>query len=307
MPTESHQARLEGCRRAADVGWSVLGADGSALEAVETAARLLEDDPTFDAGRGSFVNDAAEIELDAIIADGRDLNFGAVAAVQRVRHPVTLARLVMTKSKHAMLVGAGAEAFAREHGVPICPLEELLAGQELERWQVAQTGDKARGWEPSSGAGPSSTIGAIALDASGNLAAATSTGGTFNKHPGRVGDSPLIGCGAYADNHTGAVSATGEGEALMKVVISKTACEFIASGMSAQEAADAAIAILARRTTGKGGVIVLDRMGHVGIAHNTAYIAHAIVTAAGQIITGIRAPTADPLPQGVERWDRSPR
>lgn len=286
IPTESHEAHTAGCRRAAQAGWQVLAGGGSALEAVEAAVRVLEDDPTFDAGRGSFLNAAAEIELDAIIMDGRDLNFGAVAAVQRVRHPVTLARLVMAECTHAMLAGPGAETFAREHGLPVCPVEELLTGRELEHWR-AGVGGTPHGWNEN--AIPSDTVGAVALDGAGNLAAATSTGGTFNKHPGRVGDSPLVGCGAYADNRVGSVSATGEGEALMKVVISKTVCDFLARGIAAQEAADAAIAVLVERTTGKGGVIVLDRWGCVGIAHNTPYIAHAIATIDGKIITGIEA------------------
>jgi beta-aspartyl-peptidase (threonine type) len=331
IPSETHQAHMDGCRRAAEAGWTVLAHGGSALDAVEAAVRVMEDDPTFDAGYGSFLNAAGEVELDAIIMDGRDLDLGAVAAVQRVRHPVTLARLVMTESEHALLAGAGAEAFARQHGLPVCSTEELLAGRELERWRAAHASGNPHDWEPfgvacpeqsrraqgrpfghgrsvraqdrpfgvacpeqsrgaqdrPSGVAPSDTVGAVALDADGNLAAATSTGGTFNKLPGRVGDSPLVGCGAYADNRTGAVSATGLGEALMKVVISKTACDFIASGMTAQEAADAAIAVLAERTTGEGGLIVLDRLGGVGVAHNTPYIARAIVTPGRKVTTGI--------------------
>ncbi len=318
IPTETHQAHMDGCRRAAEEGWTVLARGGPALDAVEAAVRVMEDDPTFDAGYGSFLNAAGEVELDAIIMDGRDLDLGAVAAVQRVRHPVTLARLVMTASEHALLAGAGAEAFARQHGLPVCSTEELLAGRELERWRAAYASGNPHAWEPFGGACPeqsrraqggpfggacpeqsrgardrpsgivpSDTVGAVALDADGNLAAATSTGGTFNKLPGRVGDSPLVGCGAYADNRTGAVSATGLGEALMKVVIAKTACDFIASGMTAQQAADAAIAVLAGRTTGEGGLIVLDRLGGVGIAHNTPYIAHAVITAGRKVTTGI--------------------
>jgi beta-aspartyl-peptidase (threonine type) len=302
IPTETHQAHMDGCRRAAEAGWTVLARGGPALDAVEAAVRVMEDDPTFDAGYGSFLNAAGEVELDAIIMDGRDLDLGAVAAVQRVRHPVTLARLVMTASEHALLAGAGAEAFARQHGLPVCSTEELLAGRELERWRAAYASGNPHAWEPFGGAcpeqsrgaqggpfgvEPSDTVGAVALDADGNLAAATSTGGTFNKLPGRVGDSPLVGCGAYADNRTGAVSATGLGEALMKVVIAKTACDFIARGMTAQQAADAAIAVLAGRTTGEGGLIVLDRLGGVGIAHNTPYIAHAVITAGRKAITGI--------------------
>ena len=286
IPTETHEAHIEGCRRAAEAGWAVLARGGAALEAVETAVRILEDDPTFDAGYGSFLNAAAEVELDAIIMDGSDLNLGAVAAVQRVHHPVTLARLVMTESEHALLAGRGAELFARQQGLPACSPEDLLAGRELERWRDAQAGGSPKDWEPF-GIAPSDTVGAVALDANGNLAAATSTGGTFNKLPGRVGDSPLVGSGAYADNRTGAVSATGLGEALMKVVISKTACDFIDRGMSAQEAAQAAIAILAERTTGEGGLIVVDRLGGVGVAHNTPYIAHAFISVDGKVSVGI--------------------
>jgi beta-aspartyl-peptidase (threonine type) len=286
IPLDIHEAHITGCRRAAKAGWAVLARGGPALEAVEAAVCVLEDDPAFDAGRGAFPNAAGEIELDAIIMDGRDLSFGAVAAVQRVCHPVTLARLVMAESEHAMLAGTGAESFAREHDLPVCPTEELLAEPELERWRAAQSGGNPRGREPP-GSAPSDTVGAVAWDAEGNLAAATSTGGTFNKLPGRVGDSPLVGCGAYADNRTGAVSATGLGEALMKVIISKAACDLIARGMSAQGAADAAISLLAERTTGQGGLIVLDRLGRIGIAHNTAYIAHATVTAGGEIVAGM--------------------
>lgn len=290
IPQEVHQDHIAGCHRAARIGWSVLARDGPAIEAVEAAVCALEDNPTFDAGYGSFLNAAAEVEMDAIIMDGRDLNFGAVAAVQRVRHPVTLARLVMTESEHALLVGPGAEAFARQVGLPVCPVEELLSERELTRWRTAETEGKLRDLEPfgtERGAQPSDTVGAVALDREGNLAAATSTGGTFNKLPGRVGDSPLVGCGAYADNGVGAVSATGLGEALMRIVISKTACDFVAQGMSAQEAADAAIALLAERTTGEGGLIVLDRSGRVGVAHNTPYIAHAYITSDGKVTTGI--------------------
>lgn len=286
IPIETHDAHMLGCRQAAEVGWAVLENRGSALEAVEAAVRVLEDDPTFDAGRGAFLNAAGQVELDAIIVDGRYLDFGAVAAVQRVRHPVTLARLVMTESPHALLVGPGAEDFARRYGIPFCSPQELLVGRELARWQKQQEGEQ-HGWDGNRL--PSDTVGAVAVDTEGNIAAATSTGGTFNKFPGRVGDSPLIGCGAYADNRTGAASATGMGEALMKVVISKTACDFIGQGMSAQQAADAAIAVLAERTTGQGGIIVVDRMGRIGVAHNTRYIAHAYVSPDGEVVARVAA------------------
>lgn len=289
MPSEEHDAHIEGCRRAARIGWEILARGGLALDAVEAAVRVLEEDSTFDAGRGSFLNAAAEVELDAIIMDGRDLNFGAVAAVQHVPHPVTLARLVMTESEHGLLAGAGAERFARQHGVPTCTAEELLVGRELDRWRAAQASGRPHAWQPFGQPPTHGTVGAVARDRQGNLAAATSTGGTFNKLPGRVGDSPLVGCGAYADNRTGAVSATGLGEALMRIVISKTVCDFIAAGNTAQEAARAAVRLLGERTTGKGGVIVVDHAGRMGIAHNSPHIAHAYVTADREIVTGVTA------------------
>lgn len=290
IPDDLRQDALDGCSKAAEIGWEVLTSGGSALEAVEATVRALEDDPTFDAGRGSVLNARGEIELDAIIMDGRDLNLGAVMAVKQVRHPVTLARLVMTASDHAILVSEGAEAFAREHELPLCPTWELLVDREVERWRSrASSGQQAEGLvlRETAADSPGDTVGAVAVDAAGHVAAATSTGGTFNKHPGRVGDSPLIGCGAYADDRTGAVSATGEGENLMKVVISKSACDLLARGMTAQEAAEAAIALLADRTGGRGGIVVLGRRGDVGMAHNTSGLAYAYIEE-GEVTNGIQ-------------------
>jgi len=287
IPEEAHAAHIGGCRHAAEAGLAALRSGGSALDAVEAAVRLMEDDLTFDAGRGSFLNAAGEVELDAIIMDGRDLNLGAVAAVQRVRNPVSLARLVMTESEHAFLVGTGAENFAREHGMPVCPPWELLVGRELERWKAFQAGEAPP--VPAFFA-PRGTVGAVAIDREGNLAAATSTGGTPNKLPGRVGDSPLVGCGAYADNRSAAASATGEGEALMKIVACKTACDLVAQGATPQEAAERVVALLAERTGGHGGLILLDPQGRFGIAHNTSYIAYALATADGSVHAGLRYP-----------------
>jgi len=290
IPGDMQEAALEGCSQAAAVGWDVLADGGTALEAVEATVRILEDDPTFDAGRGAVLNAAGEIELDAIVMDGRTLNLGAAVAVQHVRHPVTLARLIMDTSEHAVLAADGAELFARSHGLACCPSWELVVEREVERWREFAAGSPdANGLfdkkvVPS---GPCDTVGAVALDGEGNLAVATSTGGTPHKHPGRVGDSPLVGSGAYADNRTGAVSATGDGEHLMRIVISKTACDFLERGMTAQEAAEAAIALLKDRTEGHGGLVVLDRHGNVGAAHNTGYLAHAYVVE-GQTNRGIQ-------------------
>lgn len=290
IPGHMQDDAMEGCSRAAAVGWEVLTEGGTALQAVEATVRVLEDDPTFDAGRGAVLNAAGEIELDAIIMDGRTLNLGAAVAVKHVRHPVTLARLVMDASEHTVLAAEGAELFARSQGLPHCPAWELIVEREMKRWHdFAAASPKARGLfdKEETPASPCDTVGAVALDGEGNLAVATSTGGTAHKHPGRVGDSPLVGSGAYADNRTGAVSATGDGEHLMRIVISKTACDFLERGMTPQDAADAAIALLEERTEGHGGLVVLDRHGNVGAAHNTGYLAHAYVVE-GQANRGIK-------------------
>lgn len=273
---------IAGCRAAAEIGWPILTSGGSALEAVEAVVRNLEDNPVFGAGRGSCLNADGDVEMDAILMDGANLNTGAVAAIQRVQHPVSVARLVMERTGHNLLVGAGAEAFARRHGVPLWPVENLITESEKARWREAQQNSPVRAEEMT--ASGHDTVGAVARDLQGHLAVATSTGGTENKLPGRVGDSPLIGCGAYADDSTGAASATGWGESLMKIVISKSACDLIGQGRTAQGAAEAVIRRLAERVEdGRGGIIVVDREGRPGFAFNTSRMARAWVTAAGEI------------------------
>jgi beta-aspartyl-peptidase (threonine type) len=278
IPEVERDLCLDGCRNAARAGWAVLQKGGSALDAVEAAVHVLEDDPIFDAGIGSCLNADGDIEMDAIIMDGATLNVGAVAALRRTRYPITVARLLMEHTQHNFLVGAGAEAFARAHGIPEYPQDNLITELERERWQKAKEVKKEIRRDFSH-----DTVGAVALDANGHLAVATSTGGTANKLPGRVGDSPLIGSGAYADDGSGAASATGWGESLMKIVISKTACDLIATGCNAQQAAEAAIKRLAERVNGLGGIIVLDHRGNVGCAYNTPRMARAWVTPEGEI------------------------
>lgn len=291
IPEALRQDALDGCSRAAEAGWDFLSAGGTALQAVEAAVRILEDDPTFDAGVGSVLNAAGEIELDAIIMDGATLELGAAVAVRGIRHPITLARLVMERSPHAVLTAGGAELFARAQGMDSCSTAELIVQREFKRWQDFASRQSAVGdlsHHPWTADRSCDTVGAVALDHQGHLAVATSTGGTFYKHPGRVGDSPLVGCGAYADDRKGAASATGDGEDLMRIVISKTACDFLNEGMTAQQAADAAVALLAERTKGHGGLVVLGRKGDVGLAHNSAYLAHAYVVE-GRSTRGIKA------------------
>jgi beta-aspartyl-peptidase (threonine type) len=271
---------VRACAEAAEEGRAILRAGGSALDAVEAAVVILEDCPALDAGRGSYPNSNGDVEMDALIMDGQTLAMGAIAAIQRVRHPISLARRVMLDSGHNFLVGFGAEAFADSIGFPRCDVEELLVGEETVRRpnDGKERGEFALG----------DTVGAVALDLSGNLAAATSTGGTANKLPGRVGDSPLVGSGAYADNRTAAVSATGYGEALMRVVISLRVCDFVGAGLSAKSACEAAIRLLKERTGGDGGLIAVDARGDVGWAFNTQAMPFAYATNDEPVVSGYK-------------------
>jgi len=276
IPDHEVEGHLAGCRVAAQVGWSILKNGGSALDAVEAAIRSLEDDPAFDTGKGAWLNSAGEVELDAIIMDGATLNNGAVAAIQHVRNPITVARLVMERTTHSLLSGIGAEHFAQAQGIPLCDESELLTGQELERWKAIKAQKDFKVEVAFGGsAHPHGTVGAVACNVNGHLAAGTSTGGTPNKLQGGVGDSPLIGCGCYADDLSAGVSVTGWGESIMKVVLGKTVCDFVAQGYSAQVAAEKAIGVLADRAHGLGGVIVIDRAGTIGLSFNTPRMAHA--------------------------------
>ena len=270
---ERKDEAIAACAAAAEAGRAILLSGGSALDAVEAAVIILEDCPTLDAGRGSYPNAEGDVEMDALIMDGQALSMGAIAAIRRVRHPISLARRVMLDSGHNFLVGAGADAFADSIGFPRCEVEDLLVPArepELISEATPALGD---------------TVGAVALDRYGNLAAATSTGGTANKLPGRVGDSPLVGSGAYADNWTAAVSATGYGEALMRVVISKRVCDFVGAGLTAQSACEAAIRVLEERTGGDGGLIAVDARGQVGRAFNTAAMPHAYAVDDEQVVS----------------------
>ncbi len=278
IPDEAVEACRAGCLRALERGWVVLEREGSALDACQEALLELEDDPVFDAGIGSHLNRDGRVQLDAILMDGHSLKSGAVCAVERLRNPIQVARLVLERSEHMMLVGPGAEQFAVESGVSLCNPSELVIAREVEYWyRLKHDTDAARGHFV--GEQRLGTVGAVALDAAGNLAAGTSTGGTACKYPGRVGDSALVGCGCYADNRTGAVSATGYGEAIMKVVLAKGACDALGQGLGAQQAAEQTVAHLTVRAAGKGGLIVLDREGRVGTAFTTSRMAYAYKTA----------------------------
>jgi beta-aspartyl-peptidase (threonine type) len=291
IPDAEVEPHQRGVVAALDAGWHMLAKGGTSLEACEAAVRAMEDDPTFDAGVGSFLNADGQVELDAAIMDGSTLAVGAVAAVRHVRNPVTLARYVMA-TEHVLVVGSGAEKLAQEAGFPLCAPDELVIPREWERWQRTQANPQlAAGAEFRS----HDTVGALALDHDGNLAVAISTGGTLNKLPGRVGDAPLVGCGFYADNERGACCSTGMGEAIMRVVLAKSVVDRLALGDSAQAAARYELASLARRTGGAAGCIVLRPDGSVGLFHNTPRMAYAYRCSDGATYVGIRHDEAHPI------------
>jgi beta-aspartyl-peptidase (threonine type) len=278
MPDDMVDAHIHGVRNALAAGWRVLELGGSSLDAVEEAVVIMEDDETFDAGRGSFLNRDGKVQLDALIMDGSTLRAGGVGCVERLRNPVRAARKILSESPHVYFVGEGAERFAAEHGVPLCRNEELVIPHEVARLREYQAQATSGGNDLFAPAISHDTVGAIALDRDGNIAAATSTGGTLNKAPGRLGDSSLIGCGCYADNLSAAASTTGWGEPIMKLVLAKWTADRISAGNLPEWAAQEAMNYLKQRLNGHGGIIVLDAKGHFGIAHNTPRMAWAYKT-----------------------------
>lgn len=278
IPDDMVDAHLKGVRNAAAAGWRVLERGGSALDAVEEAVVVLEDDETFDAGRGSFLNRDGKVQLDAFIMDGATLRGGGVGCVERLRNPVRAARKILSDSPHVYFVAEGAERFAAEHGVTLCRNEDLIVPREVERLREYQAQESTNGNDLFAPEISHDTVGAVALDGEGNLAASTSTGGTLNKAPGRLGDSSLIGCGCYADNLSAAASTTGWGEPIMKLVLAKWTADRISAGNMPEWSALEAMNYLKQRVNGHGGIIVLDPAGHIGIAHNTPRMAWAYKT-----------------------------
>jgi beta-aspartyl-peptidase (threonine type) len=366
IPADAASAHQAGVRNALETGYAILSRGGSSIDAVEAAVTVLEDNPTFDAGRGSFLTSDGRVQLDALLMDGGRMKAGGVACVERLRNPIQAARLVLEHSQHVYFVGAGAEQFAQTHGMSLIDNSELVLDRERERLVHAKlresaglgddtfsgldspllpvldddkspetavtekgTGSSGEGKSFSEkgasfsekGTGSSEegksfsgkgtgfspyiespketralapegkpslpgfdshdTVGAVALDARGNLAAATSTGGTLNKTPGRVGDSSLIGCGCYADNLSAAVSLTGWGEPIMKLVLGKWATDRVANGTAPEIAAREAISYLFNRLGGHGGIILLGPDGRFGFAHNTPAMAWGLATPNG--------------------------
>jgi L-asparaginase / beta-aspartyl-peptidase len=273
IPDEMVEAHLNGMRNAIAAGWSILEKGGSAVDAVEEAVVIMEDDEAFDAGRGSFLNRDGKVQLDALIMDGATLRAGGVGCVEHIANPVRAARKVLSESPHVYFVAEGAERFAQEHGISLCRNEELIIPREVERLRLIQHAPASQKEDLFAPTISHDTVGAVALDSSGNIAAATSTGGTLNKAPGRLGDSSLIGCGCYADNQSAAVSTTGWGEPIMKLVLAKWAADRVASGNLPQWIAAEAMNYLTDRVNGHGGIILLDAQGRFGVAHNTPRMA----------------------------------
>ena len=337
IPADAAKDHESGVRCALETGYAILSLGGSALDAVEAAVTVLEDDPTFDAGCGSFLTSDGRVQLDALLMDGGRMKAGGVACVERLRNPIRAARLVLEESPHVYFVAEGAEHFAAAHGMALIDNSQLVLPREVDRLAQAQlrhaagladdtfsgteqisahllhddkgpetafhrsgnidfigdglvTGqDFSRAEKPKKNLGASApddqhdssshdTVGAIALDGHGNLAAGTSTGGTLNKTPGRVGDSSLIGCGCYADNLAAAVSLTGWGEPIMKLVLGKWATDRVAAGTAPEIAAREAISYLYNRLGGHGGIILLGPDGRFGLAHNTPGMAWGLAT-----------------------------
>jgi beta-aspartyl-peptidase (threonine type) len=310
---ERHEAALAGCRAAVAAGLAILAAGGSALDAAQAAVRVLEDDPEFNAGVGAVLTRDGTVELDAALMDGASLRIGAVAAVPDLRQPIDLARAVLDDGEHALLCGDGAWRFARERGLSPCRPELLitersrlrLLAERERRYLSAKTSgtsdskaDVKPDARPDADVGPHGTVGACAVDAAGHVAAATSTGGINGKRPGRIGDTPLAGCGTYADDRGGAASATGDGEAIIRVTLTRQTVDRLAAGAPIASACSDSVADLVARTAGSAGVIACDRHGRLGAAHasETMSIAAGLLTADGpRVVARMQTPTGHDL------------
>jgi beta-aspartyl-peptidase (threonine type) len=279
LGSEHVERHLAGCRVAVAAAAEVLRGGGSAIDAVERAVVALEDDPSFNAGTGACLNEEGLIELDAAIMEGSRLRAGAGCALPPFSHPIAVARAVLEDGRHVLYASEGAQRFALERGFTRVSSEAMTTASARDQWaraRAAQTPREARTDERGGG-----TVGAVACDARAMVAAATSTGGQVNKRVGRVGDSPILGAGTYADDDAGACSATGHGESAMRVGLAKGAVDLLRARVHPEEAARASIRAMLARVGGKGGVILVDRFGRLGLARTTATMTWA---AAGERI-----------------------
>ncbi len=289
LTTQREKESREAMRAALVAGHAVLRTNGSSLDAVETAIRVLEDSPVFNAGKGSVLTSEGTVEMDASIMDGATKSAGAVASVKRIRNPITSARVVMEKSKHVMMTGEGAETFVKLHGVKFESRGYFITPFRKEQWERVKQKEKAQEKRTAEAEARDAigTVGAVALDARGNLAAGTSTGGMVNKKFGRVGDSPIIGAGTYANNATCAVSATGHGEYFIRSVVAHDVSAMMEyKKLSVRDASDEVIRKVGQ-LGGKGGFIALDRNGNIATPFNTEGMFRGIIHANGEISIAI--------------------
>lgn len=276
MTPAKRQAYETDLKQALNAGYGVLKQGGSSLDAVEASVRVLEDSPLFNAGKGSVFTADGSHELDAAIMDGRSLAAGAVANLKHIRNPISLARAVMEKSPHVMMTGAGAEEFALQQGFELVPTSYF---DTQEKWELLQE-VKAEESKPK----VRGTVGAVALDRAGNLAAATSTGGMTNKRFGRVGDSPIIGAGTYANNQTCAVSATGHGEYFIRAVVGHDISSLMAYGkLPLKAAAEEVVMKKLKQMGGEGGIISVDRQGNIATPFNSEGMYRGWVDRSGKL------------------------
>ncbi|XP_072264571.1 isoaspartyl peptidase/L-asparaginase-like [Pyxicephalus adspersus] len=276
IPDDLAESSKSGVKSAAKCGFSVLANGGSAVNAVECAVQMLEDNNVFDAGHGAVLNAEGDVELDAIIMDGRNLAVGAVSCIKNIANPVKFARTVMEKTPHVMLTGAGANKFAETMNIKQVPREELVTELALKEWEQYQKYQQSV-TSLFNSEQMHDTVGAVAIDSEGNVACATSTGGITNKMVGRVGDSPIIGSGAYADNFTGAVSTTGHGESIMKVTLARLVLFNMEKGETRQDAADHALDYMKNKVHGRGGLITVCKTGEWAASFTTKRMAWASV------------------------------
>lgn len=274
---------MDSVRRILEGGRQILETGGTALNTVEYCAAELEDDPLYNAGRGSVLNEYGEVEMDAAIMDGANIEAGAIAGITTIKNPIKLARQVLERSEHVMLIGKGAQDFAKLCGMRPMPDDYFFVESRVRQWREAQKlGGMMLDHEDAAPPKKLGTIGAVARDRFGNLAAATSTGGIVNKRWGRVGDSPIIGAGVFADNETCAVSATGYGEQFQRTVLCKMISNFVYfRDMDAAGARTAGIDYLVRKVNGLGGVIVIDHRGNCAVGHSTSGMIYGLIQNAG--------------------------
>ncbi len=277
MTDEKEKLYIEKLIEALNAGYEILKNNGSSLDAVVASIKILEDSPLFNAGKGAVLTETGTAELDASIMDGKTLKAGAVAGLKTVKNPITAARLVMDKSPHVMLTGTGADDFAKQNGLEIVNNEYFIDSVIYRKWKESHSNEKGGG-----------TVGAVAIDKKGNLAAATSTGGMMNKKFGRVGDSPIIGAGTYANNNTCAVSCTGHGEYFIRLSVARDISALMEyKNMSVEKASDELIFKKLAELGGTGGLIALDAKGNIAMPFNTEGMYRGYIKEGGNAVVKI--------------------